>query len=316
MAKILEKIKSEPELLQRSLPTIVLLVWCYYSHDDKNVPGYEYVKTFRFKLGIPEEDENSEKEKNWDFILRHYEYAQTDEFDLALATVIETGFVNEGLLLKEAKKINEKIIAEKSHSSFVDAWKLYHNSFAENEKELVNAFYKSVRENVKYISARDLESTISLIRKFGNNSLASELINFYIDANKDRPGTFDLDSHFPGWEINDTEIRSKFNRITNEIKKVKTLEDVVKKISEKNGWSSSDEEILSSATEDEYYELFKRQEGEHLSAYVEACLLFDRVGNATEKQKKITENTKNALTRIGRESELNKMRVGRFGIKI
>jgi KAP family P-loop domain len=316
VAKALENINPEPELLQRYLPTIVLFVWCYYSHDDKNVPRYEYVKTFQFKLGIQEKNENAEKEKNWDFILRHYEYSKSDKFDLAIATVVETGFVNEDLLLEEADKMNQRIIAEKSHAAFGDAWKIYHNSFAENEKELMQAFDDSVRNNAKYISARDLETVIAVIRKLGNDNLASDLIGFYIEANKDKPEKFNLESRLPGWEIKDAEIVSKFSQITNEINEVQTLDDVVEIISFKRSWSKSDEEILASAGEEDYYKFFKRVNDDRLDLYVQACLLYSNGGNASTREREITENVKNALIRIGKESELNKMRVGRLGIKI
>ena len=94
------------------------------------------------------------------------------------------------------------------------------------------------------------------------------------------------------------------------------MEDVIRHIAERDGWGGSDEEILSAATEEDFYKIFKMKEGKDLSAYVDVCLQFGRFVDATEQQKAIAEKAKNALMKIGQESNLNRIRVRKYGISI
>ena len=97
---------------------------------------------------------------------------------------------------------------------------------------------------------------------------------------------------------------------------LRNIKDVLSKIAGKDGWGREDEEILSNASPDEYYDLFKGEKGDHLSSYVDTCLRFGRFTNPSENGKKIFNSATEALKRIASESEINKRRVGKFGISI
>lgn len=109
---------------------------------------------------------------------------------------------------------------------------------------------------------------------------------------------------------------TKFSEAFNELRVVKTVEDVLENIARKNGWGKSDEEILAAATAEDFYRIFKNTSGEQLSSYVDSCLQFGRFTNSTEQQKQIAENTRSALIRIGSENKLNEIRVKRYGISL
>jgi hypothetical protein len=91
---------------------------------------------------------------------------------------------------------------------------------------------------------------------------------------------------------------------------------VLENISGKNGWGQSDEEILVSASIDDFYKIFKEKKGIDLSAYIETCLQFGKFSNATVQQKAISENAIGALKKIGNENKLNELRVNKYGIKL
>ena len=171
---------------------------------------------------------------------------------------------------------NDYVIANKSQASFSKVWELFHYTFEDNENELVSALAQSLRQNAAYISPLNLNGTVRLLRELGKEELANELIDTYIEVNKGKPTLFDLDNYPFSGDIDDKEVISKFSMICNEIKEIKTLEDVLQSIAGKNGWGRSDEEVLSTASEDDYYQVFKRQTGEHLGLYVDTCLQFGR----------------------------------------
>jgi len=65
---------------------------------------------------------------------------------------------------------------------------------------------------------------------------------------------------------------------------------------------------------DDYYELFKSEEGRNLSSFVTTCLKFGQFGSASDQQKEIGRRSTEALRRIASESEINKRRVMKFGV--
>jgi hypothetical protein len=311
-AKSVEKLlrNFESEVLQQAFKTLTLLGWTYYSN---NEPFYEYIKS-RHAMYMIKKDKTPQEE-GWDALLSDYEFGYIDEFDLALANVIETGYIDEGSFLEGAQKVNAQIIVRKSQNSFNNAWDLFFNTFADNEDELVSALEKGLKENAEYISPNNLNSTVHLLRDLGKGHLASELIDAYIEKNKTKPKLFDLDNYSFFKDIDDDELISKFKLSFNKTKETKTLDDIVRGIAERNGWGGADEEVLFAASENDFYQIFKRYEG-NLKSYVNACLRFGRLSPATDQQKAIAEKARDALIRIGRENNLNRIRVRRLGISI
>jgi hypothetical protein len=161
-----------------------------------------------------------------------------------------------------------------------------------------------------------LNGTVRLLKKLGKTAEASQLITTYIELNKDNPKFFDLSSYAFARDIDDPEVVSRFNEIFNEFKEIKTLDDVLEGMVDKDGWGSSDEEVLASTTVDQFYEFFKKQNNKNLPKYINICLRFGRFQNAAEQYKKIASNVEAALKRIAQENRLNKIRVQRFGVKV
>lgn len=75
-------------------------------------------------------------------------------------------------------------------------------------------------------------------------------------------------------------------------------------------------DILSGASEEELYKLFKSETGRSLRAFVTTCLRFGKLSNATAQQKTILKNSKAALLKIASESEINRRRVKQFGVDV
>lgn len=308
--------RYEKEVLDRALHTLCLYSYCFYS-SDTSVPDYEYVLNIGYELlGFDQKKGQSDEEKEWNSFLRRYGYYHADEFDLRIAEAVEKGYVHEKSLHLEANNLNKQVIASKSESSFSAAWRLYHDTFANNKTELINGLYNSFKENAKYISRVNLNGTVRLFRELDEDDLASNLIALYIEAHKDNPSVFDLSDHsFPG-DITDSEICDRFEKIVDEAKEERTVRDVLSKIAGKEGWGVEDEKTLANASSDEFFELFKSEEGDHLGSYVDACLRFGQFSNASEQQKTIAENAINALKKIAMESPLNARRVQKFGVAL
>jgi hypothetical protein len=308
----------EQEIKYQVVQSLVLFAWCYYgSNSDNKIPALEFVTNLGYSyLGIGEDKEENEDEKKWKSILLDYGYQLTDTFDLVLAESVRTGFFAEEYFKYEAGKKNNEIIASKAEGSFSDAWSLYHDSFDNNTDEVIDGLYESFKKNVKHISLTNLNGTVTLFRELDHDTKASEIIDIYIQQRKDESELFNLkENNFFG-DIRDVEIVKKFDDIYEVSVTTENVTQVLGKISKKNGWSQGDEVVLANTTAIEYYNLFKSEKGKHLSSYVNTCLQFGKLSNATDQQKEIANRAIEALKRIASESEINRRRVRKFGIDL
>lgn len=308
----------EPETKNQIIHSLTLYAWCYNcSEGDSSIPSLDYVTNLGYCFsGIGEDKEIDEQEKQWKSKLHDYGYSSTDELDLILAAIVKTGYVADKDFNQAATVINEQILANKSEKSFHNAWKIYHESFDNNQEDVVNTLYESFKLNTQNISLTNLNGTVMLFRELGRNELASEIIDHYIEERKANTELFNLkDSDFFG-DVKDDEIAEKFEKIYVDSVTTENISEVLARISSQNGWNQSDEIILATASEDEYYTLFKSEKSENLAAYVNACLQFGRYSNASDRQNKITERATEALLRIAQESEINRRRVRKFGIEL
>jgi hypothetical protein len=318
LAKILVTLLKdfEMEVTYQALHSLCLFSWCLYSPNDVS-PDYEYVKNIGLKLyGFNDEKKLTDEEKLWNAILQNYKYLNTDELDLVIAKAVEKGYVVENELISIAKKQNAQIVAAKGEQSFSDIWRLYHDTFEDNQEEVIKKLYEGLKKYAKYVTPINLVGTVRLLRELSRNDLADKAIDYYINARKDEIELFNLDNYAFSEDINDKVIIQKFKDLYLTDQKPESLRDVLDKITRKDGWGSKDIDLLAKATTDDYYNLFKSETGEHLSTLVNACLRFRRSGHSNEQQNAIADMAIEALKRIGSESAINKIRVKKYGIYI
>lgn len=309
----------EPEIANQVAHSIVLFSWCYYCHSE-GAPPLNFVTNLGYSsLGIgnrDEADKDDDEKKKWKTDIGNYGYTQTDELDLVLAEAVRSGYFVEETFRNRANKKNEELLAAKAEGSFSETWKLYHNSFDDNKDELVIRLYESFFKNATNITPINLNGTVSLFRELGESEKASEIINYYISTRKDEKKLFNMEENNFFGDIRDQEIIDKFN---NQYLRSVVVEDarmVLARISGKNGWNQKDEIVLANTTEDDYYNLFKSEKGDHLSKYIRTCLQFGQFQNSSEQQKQIASRVIGALRRIAGENELNRRRVKKFGIEV
>ncbi|MCB1700576.1 MAG: hypothetical protein KDI14_07020, partial [Halioglobus sp.] len=317
LARLIEPVLAgyNEEVLLQALHTLTLFAWSYYVKRE-DVPDPEYLKGYGRRPFTSTEEKITKEQKLWNSCLSGYHYGLTDEFDLVIASIVESGFVDEGALTEAAMTLNDRVIAAKSDSSFTKAWSLFHGSFDVNDDEVLNELYNSFMANTRHISPLNLDGVVRLFRELGRDKQADEMIEHYIRVRKDEKKLFNLDDYAFSGDISDDKLVERFRAVNIEISEPMTTKDVLEKISGKNSWGGRDTEVLAATTPDQYYELFKSESGPHLDEWVNTCLKFGRFSNASEEGKKIEQNATEALARIANESPLNARRVAKFGIKI
>ena len=168
----------------------------------------------------------------------------------------------------------------------------------------------------KYITPVNLNGTVRLLKSLGEVEKAKGLIKIYVEARKGTPEIFDLDDYPFADSVDDDDVINTFAEQTQEIVDQRDAATVLLSMAKHSGWSNDDIDLLSGLNVDAYYKIFK-EAGSNSSRIIGACLLFNRLGGATEKQKKIGKRAaEDALKRIASESKLNRMRVRKYGIEI
>ena len=308
----------ETEITEQIIHSLALFSWCYYCSDNgEDIPTLEFVTSKGYSiLGLGDDEVDNDKEKNWRAILQGYNYQVTDELDVVLANAVKTGFFIEADFKTKATAKNQEIIAAKSKGSFSEAWKLYHDSFDDNRDEVINKLEESFSQNCEYITPHNLHGTVTLFRELGENAKASSLIDKYIERHEGQKDLFDLKEINTWGDIKDPEMVKKFNDKFKESSKSETVEQVLEKIAGRSGWNQSDEVVLANTTVDDYYNLFKTVKSKRLSSFISTCLKFGQFSNASDQQKEIADRATQALKKIGSESDLNKIRIRKFGVTI
>jgi hypothetical protein len=173
---------------------------------------------------------------------------------------------------------------------------------------LVEELYSSFKANVFRVTPMNANGTVRLLKDLGRTKQATELIEFYLDQRG--KAIFDRTQHFDENDISEPEFRKAFDARVAAIEDHRDPATVLQAIAENRGWNREDVSLLATLSADDFYAIFKKINGEQLSPMVRRALAFDG------EEEKIAKAATDALLKIAAESELNKRRVQKFGIKV
>jgi Cdc6-like AAA superfamily ATPase len=307
----------DPQVLRQAAHSLALFGWSM--HEPTKAPDLEFLKARRREdfLGISRKESVSEKEGAWNALLDAYEFASMDEFDLALLAGVQNGFFDLPLVSERASELDGKIKAGNLDAAFNSAWRMFHDSFDDNQEEVLAAMFKSFSEGVRYITPMNMSSTIAVFKELGRSSQALEMLKHYIESRSGEPEIFDLRNNPFGEDVRDPDVRKAFAEKYASVKRQKMdPATVLLRIADTGGWNQEDIRALAALSVDDYRKIFKANRGKNVRTIVNACLQFDRIGNATPEMSAISKNAKDALRIIGRESPINARRVKSYGVDV
>lgn len=300
----------EEPLKNSVINSLILYVWIYYDKDNA-VPDFSYVENYKFNhLSTQISGKKiSEDEKKWNDLLEFYGYQYTDEIDKQLIAFVKLGYLDEEKLIKFLNARNEEIISHEGRQEFSKAWDLYRNSFENNEEEFLNLLVSSFRTNTIYLNCKDLDSVVEVLRIFGKDKLANELIDEYSEKPTFEQEANAVKNGLEIYEIKDKYLFDKVKKIWNTPKKNLNFLELIKKVTIERSFDSSDIESLSAYDEDAFYELLKSENSPELPIYVRTCLKLNEIAGDTDSTKEISLKIKKTLKKIASESSINKLRV-------
>lgn len=297
-------------VIEASIATTVLLCWCAYA-PDVSKPKIEDIENWNKALiSFKKEAEEDSVTLAWVQRLKAYGFTNVDDLDLAIARIVERGYVEGTGFVEVAKKLNEELRSNEMSVPFTAVWRRFHNSFSDDQDAFIAELYDTALHAIAHIGSGDLNGTVRLLRDLKRDDLADSLIDKFVDANKAKPSTFDLKEHPFGGTIDDTKLRATFDAVHSGLTQLPGLEEAVTFMAKNSGYNPEHLEAMMKASVDEYQAMFLTEHDDvKLSNLIKWSLRW-----ADSDHAEITAKAKEALERIKATSLLNAIRVSRYGV--
>jgi hypothetical protein len=192
------------------------------------------------------------------------------------------------------------------------AWRPFHDSFNDNEDEVVAAVFDGTQKSFEVVSLPNLNVAVMLLKELGREKEAGDLLKFFAE-NRNDPGYWTLDDPFA---------RGPFDPDVNAIIEEKTAQEPQEfdpaAALIKAGKSYDPETIkrLAAVPVETYRDLIVGSRGEHLRSIVLSALEFRRIANASDDMRRVKELMEEALRMVARHSLLNELRVKKYGVSV
>lgn len=302
--------QMHPNVVEESIATIVLLCWCAYA-SDMSMPKIEEIENWnKYLTSFLKEPDQDPQTLAWVQRLKAYGFTHVDDLDLAIARVVERGYVEGTGFVDEAKKRDEDHRNVEMSAPFTAVWRRFHDSFSDDQDAFIADLHEAALHAIAHISSRDLNSTVRLLRELLRDDFADGLIDKFVEANRGKPKTFDLKEHPFGGSIDDTKLRATFEAVHSGLTQLPGLEEAVTFMAKNNGYDPEHLQAMKVASVDEYQSMFLKQHDDvKLSRLISWSLRW-----ADSEYSEITVKAKEALERIKATSLLNAIRVSKYGV--
>jgi hypothetical protein len=312
----LPALKSARDRVIRSfIHSATLLTWCFYG-EAGGAPAYAFVRTLSGAsfLGFDDKEKTrSSAEREWLGRLSDYGFYSVDDLDEEIFRALENGYLDAGKVDAAVNEANDRADAESASGSMTEAWGLLHNSFDDNTTQFLDRLVRTATADARWLRYFDAEAVCFVLRALGDDTKSSAFAAHWVAVN----GAVDparlarpTDDFGPGTRDNAFRDMAETAAMANA--QTPSLADTIKGLVGRNGWNPIDEEILATASADDYIDFFRSRTGDpHLSSYIRLCLKFGGfAGNPAYRRIGVT--VSNALRLLATESPINALRVANF----
>jgi hypothetical protein len=309
-------VNHDPRVFEAALPSVVLFGWAVYQ--PKLAPSLDF---FMNKLDpmahLLKKKEKPEEEQagNWRLLLSGIGVTHFDEFDKALLQSVQRGYFDPEEIEKAATDFDKRLEHQDKDSSFSHAWKKFHSSLGDDSDEVLDEMYISFKSGLQAIGPQNLDGTLGLFRKMGRDKEADEMIDLYMKERKEDRDFYDP-SRSVFLSLKDANLAKAFADRLSSFQDTRDPKDILIKIARSSGWNPEDITTLAAVSADEYYKLFKENKGDNLRIIVSQALKFGQYHQSEPGYRQIAANAEEALKRIARESDMNRLPVETYGITL
>lgn len=173
--------------------TLALYSFCHNAAGEGAPPIERALKNpyHRF-MSAASADARTDEEKRWDTLLSKVDF-YPDELDPIIVNYVKDGYPDLSALDTQVGRMEAALAESSVDQAFSDAWDTYHNTFADNSKEIIAKFRNAFPAAAPKTNAITANSTIALMRRLGEEELADSFIRNWIDARRgERRGELSL----------------------------------------------------------------------------------------------------------------------------
>ena len=169
---------------------------------------------------------------------------------------------------------------------------------------------------VKHVTIGDLNNIMRVFKKLGEYKIAQEMLDLFIKERDEEPEFFELEKDVFNQQIDDQDLRKSFSEKAIILRKTPEPHEILLQIYKNQSWSPSDIHVLSELPVDGYYEMFKMSLGDDHRRVIASALSFRQFANPAPEHVAIVEKSVEALKRIAKENDLNRVRVQSCGVNV
>lgn len=308
------------ETIQHVARVVPLLVFAHSGRSD-GAPPLDYVmQTGPFEFVMlnmldKRDEEMPEEQKRWMELISDYNLFIGADLDHALGRMVVAGFPDLSDLIPAIETFEGDAQRQFDKDAWRRAWRLYHDTVAENGSELADALETTWPQVSRMEHPTNLQSLVRLLRKVDKSDVASRFIQQWVD---ERKGTRSLelssdDVHSFG-QITDPEILGAIHAAYLAERPAMGLKSAIEASGTDHGHDDEVIAALAAATSLEIATALTESPGPKLSQSIKTVLrLSDSSKNPNWQRAR--ENMKQALTLIAQRSALSEDRIcNNFGI--
>ncbi|MGO8089650.1 hypothetical protein AB9E29_21250 [Rhizobium leguminosarum] len=290
---------------------MVIMGWVH--HQPSSAPSIEFLKGFSSRMWGRNEEKLTKEEEARDALLSNFGFSHLDELDLELYRGIANGYFTQEAIDAHASEFHRKVLKDQATERHRQAWHAYHYSF-KNGMEVVEGIADSFIREAEFLSAENMNGVVSLLRELAMFHKIAPVIDAFIATHKDDPEAMDPDRMYLHNEVADAEVVERLNAAREQQRPKQPIEDI---LSDKTDLYDQQvvTELLTFPAED-YERILREHEGEKLGAILRGLHAYSRIGNPSEDMKEITRRYHAAMRKVAADSDLNRHRVVRRGIKL
>ncbi|WP_157201692.1 hypothetical protein [Massilia sp. Root335] len=317
--RILQKIKKIVRILVDAIDQMhenvvadtvasaVLFSWCSYASSPAT-PNVTEIDAWNDVLfSVKKRNDEEDIALPWVGRLKAYGFNHVNDLDLALAKVVEQGYLAGTGFVEAAQQLHDEIVNRDRSTALHEVWDRFYRNFSGTADEFIADIRRILTNEVEYIGVNDLNGAVWMLRQLGRGDLADESIEKYIEAHQAQPKIFDLSGHPFGGSIDDVVLRTKFDEAHTSLVRLPSLDESLKFMVKHSGYNPEHIEALLKATVEEYEAVFLEEHSDvKLASLIKWSLKWD--GDKVE----ISRKAKEALQRIKATTPLNAIRVGRY----
>jgi len=317
MARRVDEFMIEFSQAIRDQATHSLTLYGWSKYDRENSIKLEFLKTSPLERRLARGDQGAAEppdEAAWGSLLVKYKYGHADDFDLTLLKYVDTMILDIDEIQSEARKLQEQRRVGALHGTLEAAWRPFHDSFNDNEDEVVSALLDGSKNSFEVASLPNLNVTVMLLKELGRQNDASNLLTFFAEHRND-VRYWTSDDPFQRGPY-DPDVRAIIETKQQQQRDEQEFDLAVALMEAGQSYNSETIKRLAAVPVDAYRELIISSSGDRLRSIILSGLEFRRIGNASDDMVRVKELMEEALRMVGRHSLLNELRIKRYGVSV